>query len=120
MRNVFAAVGLGIGMVLSGITSAADTVTTMDVERQAFGKPPFKRSFNTVQVTDIAAADVVSASDVETVEVRTVEMGANRKAPYRRSTVSLAVTDIAAADVDTEEAGKRFNHTRKPPYNRHR
>ncbi len=104
-----ASLALGASMV-----SANDTVTVMNVERAAFSKAPFKRQFQTLSVTDVAAADTVVSQ--ETVTITKVSTGANRKAPFRRQQTEVAVTDIAAMEVQSDRRVKRYNSSRKPPY----
>jgi len=114
---VVIAVGLFYG---ANASVASDLVTVMSVERAAFAKAPFKRQFQTLEVADVAAADVVSDANLEVVTVTQVATGANRKAPFRRRQVEIAVTDIAAMELGSVDSPKRYEPSRKPPYNRHR
>ena len=116
MKRLFAAV-IGVSLVLGGgVALASDAITVMSVEREAFSKAPFKRQFKTLSITDIAAADI----DTEMVTINRVATGANRKAPFRRQRVEVALTDIAAMELASGNANRRYNPSRKPPYNRHR
>lgn len=114
------AVVIGAGLLLGGdVAMASETITVMNVERAAFSKAPFKRQFQTLEVTDVAAADTVADVDREVVTINKVATGANRKAPFRRQQVEVALTDIAVMELTSGQATKRYNPARKPPYNRH-
>ena len=99
--------------VWAGFNSTdAGVVQMMTVDMGAGKKPPFKRSFKTIQLTDVALAEPVA---VDTVELNFVDVRANGKAPFKRSTVVVPVVD--AAVMEPSEARVQFRG--KPPFNRH-
>lgn len=110
------AAALAVPVLADNVDSQMETATVMTVEHGSHRKPPFKRRFESMPVTDVAAMD--AAEPVETVMVKTVRMGANRKPPFKREMVELPVTDIAV--MEAEERGSSVDFRGHPPFNRHR
>ena len=125
MRKLMTAVAVVASTAVSAITytgqaqatELGETMKVVKVEMGAGRKPPFKRTWIDVPVTDIAAADTVEFT--ETVTVKSVRMGANRKPPFQRDELVVPVVDTAMAEpVNVEKSGTDFRG--RPPFNRHR
>jgi len=113
LLSALAAVSLLASPVWADFADANEsTMKIMTVDMGAGKKPPFKRSFKTIELSDVAMSEPV---DVETVELNFVDVRANGKAPFKRSTVSVPVVDAAVV----ESTGPRTQFRGKPPFNRH-
>ena len=97
-------------LALSSVALASENQEMVKVWSVDYkGKPPFKRSFELVPVSDVARFE----EEQETVTVR-VKTGS--KPPYKRRTVNLPVSDVA--QFEAEEIKSKPDFRGKPPFKR--
>lgn len=106
-------------VVVSAVVASsawANDATTTQVKTVDFsGKPPFKRSVETLPVTDVAQLETLDASTVEMVTMRVVKMGG--KPPYRRTTIEVPVIDVAQLEA-AEQGSEKTKFKGRPPFKR--
>jgi hypothetical protein len=100
------------------LNATVETVKVMTVDFVPHRKPPYKRSWVEVPVTDIAAADSVEAVATELVHMRTLKSGPARKPPYQRKQVEVEIVDAAAMEL-TDDSQKKVKFRGRPPFKRH-
>ena len=117
MKTGFKIAMLGIGAsllaapALATDSNNANEVTIVSVDYK--GKPPFKRSFETVPMADVAALEAAESAS-QTIKVTTVDFSG--KPPFRRNVEQLTVVDTAALEPAREQSRTSFRG--KPPFKR--
>ncbi|MGR8948019.1 MAG: hypothetical protein ACU84Q_08230 [Gammaproteobacteria bacterium] len=86
-------------------------VTVIDVDFK--GKPPFKRSVETLPMQDLAALEAAESAQ-KTTKVVTIDF--KGKPPFKRNVENLVVRDIAS--LETVSSERRTNFRGKPPFSR--
>lgn len=96
-----------------------ETVRVMSVEFVPNRKPPYKRTWTEVAVTDIAAAEPLTVVETEEVQVRTLKSGSVRKPPYKRQKIEVPIVDAAVIEeVDSESVKRKKTLRGRPPFKR--
>lgn len=95
-----------------------ETVRIMKTDFVSNRKPPYKRRWVEVPVTDIAAAEPVEPQATELVQMRTLKTGSTRKPPYQRKLVEVEIVDAAVLELDVNTQQKKKLRGR-PPFKRH-
>lgn len=108
-------VNSSVAGTVNGVAADAEMVTIMTVDRS--GKPPFKRRFETVPVSDAAMSEPALYAGEETITVKSVDL--RGKPPFKRRSIELPVSDAAAAEPAAGEQQKRARRSNRPPFQRH-
>ena len=105
------------GDAIAEPTVNADGASATVVVTDFSGRPPFRRSFETLSVTELAALNAAPAADSG--EVATVRMTDYRgRPPFRRSTETLPVSELAAMSVADEIESRPARFSGRPPFPR--
>ncbi len=109
--------GAGAGSALAGDTmpsAGAEMVTIHDVDFR--GRPPFRRSMETLPASEVARLEPQSAAGGETVTVRTIDFSG--KPPFRRATETLPVAEVARLEAASETSRRPSRFRGYPPFHR--
>jgi len=122
--SLIAVVALPLGgAAVAADRSEAESVTVHSVDMR--GKPPFRRSVETLSVTEAARLERSApaqryAPTGETVTVRTVDYSG--RPPFKRRSETLDVAEVARLEAvasEQEEQVRSVDYSGRPPFRRH-